>query len=140
MKNPRTREKCNINRMTVTYKCPMNLSNLPPALLSRHTYMTRDIGGLYVCVCLMCVLSVCVCVCVWFMCVCVCVSFCVSVFLCLCLCVFLKIRESRKHHFLFMPHGKSMFHIKIYSRHNFYILQHYRTVLPYHPRKKKITF
>ena len=62
MKNPKTKEKCNIKRMIIAYKCPMNLCNLrlnhKPALLSRHTYTTRDMGGLCVCVC---VLSVCVC-------------------------------------------------------------------------------
>ena len=28
MKNPKTREKCNIRQMIIAYKCPMNLSNL----------------------------------------------------------------------------------------------------------------
>ena len=63
--NPKTKEQCNIKRMIIAYKHPMNLRNLlshrdlatgPP--LSRHIYMIRDIGGL--CVCLVCVFSVCV--------------------------------------------------------------------------------
>ena len=28
MKNPKTKEKCNIKRMIIAYKCPMNLGNL----------------------------------------------------------------------------------------------------------------
>ena len=28
MKNPKTREKCNIKWMIIAYKCPMNLGNL----------------------------------------------------------------------------------------------------------------
>ena len=28
MKNQKTKEKCNIQRMIITYKCPMNLGNL----------------------------------------------------------------------------------------------------------------
>ena len=67
MKNPKTKEKCNIKRMIIAYKRPMNLGNLlshrdlataPP--LSRHIYMIRDEGGLCVCVCVFSVFSVCV--------------------------------------------------------------------------------
>ena len=78
MKNPKTKEKCNIKRMIIAYKRPMNLGNLlshrdlatapppPPPPLSRHTYMITDMGArvcvclVCVCVCLVCVFSVCV--------------------------------------------------------------------------------
>ena len=59
MKNPKTKEKCNIKRMIIAYKCPMNLGNLlshrdlATGPLSRHIYMIRDMGA-----------CVCVCVCV----------------------------------------------------------------------------
>ena len=77
MKNPKTKEKCNIKRMIIAYKRPMNLGNLlshrnlgnllshrdlATGPLSHRIYITRDMGGLCVCVC------VCVCVCL----VCVC--------------------------------------------------------------------
>ena len=54
--------------MIMAYQRPMNLGNLishrdlataPPPPPSRHTYMTRDMGGLCMCVCAECVLSVC---------------------------------------------------------------------------------
>ena len=54
MKNPKTKEKCNIKRMIIAYKRPMNLGNLlstktyPLAPLSRHIYMIMDMGGLCV--------------------------------------------------------------------------------------------
>ena len=67
MKNPKTKEKCNIKRMIIAYKRPMNHGNLlshrdlATGPLSHHTYMTRDVGG--PCVCLVCVcVRVCVCV------------------------------------------------------------------------------
>ena len=76
MKNPKTKEKCNIKWMIIAYKRPMNLGNLlshrdlATGPLSRHIYMIRDMGGLCVCVCV----CVCVClVCVCLVCVCVCV-------------------------------------------------------------------
>ena len=72
MKNPKTKEQCNIKWMIIAYKCTMNLGNLlshrdlstaPPP--PPPPYMTRDMGGLCVClVCLVCVCFVCVCVCV----------------------------------------------------------------------------
>ena len=73
MKNPKTKEKCNIKRMIIAYKRPMNLGNFrdlstappPPPPLSRHISMIRVKGGLCVCV-----LSVCVCVCVCVLSVC----------------------------------------------------------------------
>ena len=70
MKNPKTKEKCNIKWMIIAYKHPMNLGNLlshrdlATVPLSCHIYMIRDLGGLCVCVCLVCVFSVCVCVCI----------------------------------------------------------------------------
>ena len=56
MKNPKTREKCNIKRMIITYKRPMNLGNL----LSHRDLATGPPGGLCVCLVCVCVLSVCV--------------------------------------------------------------------------------
>ena len=55
MHNPKSRGKCNIERMIIAYRRPMNLGNLlshrnsaptPPPHLSRHTNpMARDIGA-----------------------------------------------------------------------------------------------
>ena len=49
MTKPKTREKCNINRMIVAYRCPMNLGNLP----SHHNLSTslRDNPSPKRCVC-----------------------------------------------------------------------------------------
>ena len=73
MRNPKSKEKCNIQRMIIAYCRPMNietsshiatLTPTPRPHLSRPTTRTiRDGRGLCVCVC------VCVCVCL----VCVCV-------------------------------------------------------------------
>ena len=61
MRNPKTKEKCNIERMVIAYRRPMNLGNLyhiatstptPWPRPSRHTTrMARDGGPLCVCVC-----------------------------------------------------------------------------------------
>ena len=39
-----------------------------------------------------------------------------------------------------MPHGKITVNIKIYTQHNFPILQYYRSAFPYQPTHEKITF
>ena len=86
MKNPKTKEKCNIKWMIIAYKRPMNFGNqLPTEIsplvpLSRHTFMIRDKGGL-------CVLSVCVCVCLVCVCVCVCVRVRMCLVLSVCVCL-----------------------------------------------------
>ena len=56
MKNPKTKEKCNIKRMIIAYKRPMNLGNLLShrdlaiGPLSHHTYMIRAVCLVCVCV------------------------------------------------------------------------------------------
>ena len=59
MKNPKTKEKCNIKRMIIAYKRPMNLGNL----LS-HRDLATGPPVLCVCVCACVCVRVCVCVCV----------------------------------------------------------------------------
>ena len=99
-----------------------------------------------VCVCLVCVcvFSVCVClvcVCVFSVCVCL-VCVCVfSVCVCVCVCVSLQdtlIAQTLARYSRLTP--KNTLHIKIYTQHNFPILQHYRAVLPYQPTREKMTF
>ena len=62
MRNPKSKEKCNIQQMIIAYRRPMNIGNLlshrnlntnPTAPTSRHTTdLTRDRGAS---VCLVCV-------------------------------------------------------------------------------------
>ena len=97
MRNPKSKEKCNIQHIIIAYRRPMNIGNLlshrnidtnstaPP---SRHTTHLTRYRGASVCVC-MCVRPrpsrhithmtrdrgpLCVCVCVCLVCVCVYVS------------------------------------------------------------------
>ena len=59
---------------------------------------------------------------------------------CVCVCVFTRYLNRANACSLFTPHAKNTLHIKIYTQHNFPILQHYRAVLPYQPAREKMTF
>ena len=67
--------------------------------------------------------------------------FSVCVCVCVCVCVSLQdtlIAQTLARYSRLMP--KNTLHIKIYTQHNFPILQHYRAVLPYQPAREKMTF
>ena len=57
MKNLKTKEKCDIKRVIIAYKRPMNLGkllshrDLSTGPLSHHTFMIREKRGACVCVC-----------------------------------------------------------------------------------------
>ena len=61
--------------------------------------------------------------------------------MCVCVCVSLQdtlIVQALAHYSRITP--KNTLHIKIYTQHNFPILQQYHAVLPYQPVREKMTF